>query len=74
MEYSVTDDGVGIAPEHHERIFRMFQTLQPGGENRSTGIGLSIVQKIVEANGGRLALESAPGRGSTFRFSLPEPR
>ncbi len=61
----VEDDGVGIDPMHHERIFRIFQALAPGG----TGIGLAIVQKIVERHGGRVTVESAPGRGSVFKFS-----
>jgi PAS domain S-box-containing protein len=71
VEYSVSDDGVGIAPEHHERIFRIFQTLRDDGKGHTTGIGLSIVQKIVRSNGGELALESSPGGGSTFRFMIP---
>ena len=71
VRFSVADDGVGIAPEHHQRIFRIFQTLQADRKARSTGIGLSIVQKIVQLNGGELELESMPGEGTTFRFSMP---
>jgi PAS domain S-box-containing protein len=71
VTFAVRDDGVGIAPEHHARIFRIFQTLQIDPKERSTGIGLSIVQKIVRWNGGELEVESAPGEGTTFRFSMP---
>jgi signal transduction histidine kinase len=70
-QFWVSDDGVGIAPEHHSRIFRIFQTLQIDPKERSTGIGLSIVQKIIQFNGGELVVESAPDRGTTFRFSMP---
>lgn len=71
VAFCVADDGVGIAPEHHQRIFRIFQTLGRGGGKRSTGIGLAIVQKIVESNGGELRVESAPGDGTRLLFSLP---
>jgi PAS domain S-box-containing protein len=66
-EFWVRDDGPGIPPEHHERIFEVFQTLKPSSE--STGIGLSIVKKIVEAEGGTLRLTSEVGMGSTFSFT-----
>ena len=67
--FSVTDDGSGIAPEHQERIFRIFQTLSNRDQSDNTGIGLSIVKKIVESQGGTIELESAIGKGTTFRFS-----
>jgi len=71
VEFAVTDDGPGIPPEHHERVFRMFATLKPRDEVEGSGMGLAIVKKVVEARGGRISLESAPGVGSTFRFTWP---
>jgi signal transduction histidine kinase len=70
--FSVADNGPGIAPEYHERIFGIFQTLAARDKVEGTGIGLSVVKKIVEARGGRVTLESAPGSGATFRFTWPE--
>ena len=67
--FSVTDDGAGIAPEHHDRIFGIFQTLSSRDSTENTGIGLSIVKKIVEERGGKIELESQVGLGTTFRFS-----
>jgi signal transduction histidine kinase len=69
-EFTVQDDGVGIEAQHFERIFRMFQTLDPNRE--TTGVGLTIVKKIVEMHGGAIALESTPGAGATFRFTVPK--
>ncbi|MFE8595611.1 PAS domain-containing sensor histidine kinase [Archangium violaceum] len=71
-EFSVADNGPGIAPEYHERIWGIFQTLRARDEVESTGIGLSVVKKSVEARGGRAWLESAPGQGATFRFTWPK--
>lgn len=68
-EFSVTDNGPGIAPENHERIFGIFQTLKGQDVQESTGIGLSIVKKIIEAEGGLITLESNLGEGATFRFT-----
>ncbi len=70
-EFSVADDGPGIAPEYHERVFRVFQTLAARDERESTGIGLSIVRKVVESCGGRVWVESAPERGTVFKFTWP---
>jgi PAS domain S-box-containing protein len=70
-ELSVADDGPGIAPAYHERIWQVFQTLAPRDRVESTGIGLSVVRKIVEHRGGRAWVESAPGAGATFRFTWP---
>ncbi len=67
--FSVTDDGAGIAPEHQERVFGIFQTLSSRDNNENTGIGLSIVKKIVESQGGKIELDSEIGKGTTFRFS-----
>ncbi len=71
FEFSVSDDGPGIAAEHHKKVFMMFQTLQPRDQVESTGLGLSLVKKLVEEEGGTISLDSAPGRGATFRFTWP---
>jgi PAS domain S-box-containing protein len=67
-EFTVRDQGPGIAPEYHERIFTIFQTLEARDVVESTGIGLSIVKKLVEGRGGRVWVDSAAGEGATFRF------
>ena len=67
----VQDDGPGIAKEHHERVFLMFQTLQPRDRVESTGLGLSLVTKLVEEEGGRVTLVSAEGEGARFEFTWP---
>ncbi|HEX8435321.1 PAS domain-containing sensor histidine kinase [Archangium sp.] len=71
-EFSVADDGPGIAPEYHERIWGLFQTLRSQDDQAGTGIGLSVVKKSVESRGGRAWLESALGQGATFRFTWPK--
>lgn len=71
FEFAVSDDGPGIAPEHHDRIFMMFQTLQPRDVVESTGLGLSLVKKLVEEEGGTICLESEVGAGAIFRFTWP---
>ena len=71
IEFSVRDDGPGIAPEFHERIWGIFQTLAPRDKVEGTGVGLAVVKKIVETRGGRVSLDSAPGSGAVFRFSWP---
>ncbi|MDJ0648072.1 MAG: ATP-binding protein [Xenococcaceae cyanobacterium MO_188.B19] len=68
-EFGVSDDGMGIEPQYHTRIFAIFQTLQPRDTIESTGIGLSIVKKIVEGQGGKIWVESQLGEGATFYFT-----
>ena len=70
--FSVADNGPGIAPEYHERIFVIFQTLVERDTRESTGVGLAIVKKIVERQGGRIGLTSAEGAGATFYFTWPK--
>jgi PAS domain S-box-containing protein len=71
-KFSVSDNGPGIDKKDFERIFKVFQTLAPHGTFESTGIGLTVVKKIVELYGGKIWLESKVGEGSTFFFTLPK--
>jgi PAS domain S-box-containing protein len=71
-QFTVTDDGPGIASEYHEKVFTIFQTLKARDHAENTGIGLSIVKKIIETRGGIIQLESQAGQGASFRFTWPK--
>lgn len=70
--FSVSDNGPGIEEKYFDKIFQMFQTLTPRDEFESTGIGLTVVKKIIEMYGGRILVESEVGNGTTFFFTLPK--
>jgi signal transduction histidine kinase len=70
--FSVSDNGPGIDEKYHDRIFQLFQTLAPRDDYESTGIGLTLVKKIVELYRGKVWVESRLGAGSTFFFTLPK--
>jgi PAS domain S-box-containing protein len=71
-KFTVADDGPGIPPEYHEKVFSIFQTLNKDSTHENTGIGLSIVKKILEAEGGDIWLESQVGKGTAFYFTWPK--
>jgi signal transduction histidine kinase len=68
---SVADEGAGIAPDEQERIFDRFYQSRNGNHARGTGIGLTIAQRFTAQHGGRIWVDSEPGRGATFSFTMP---
>src|SRR5690606_26155692 len=72
VEFTISDDGPGIAPEYQDRVWGIFQTLVSRDKVEGTGVGLALVKKIVERRGGRVSVESAPDQGATFRFVWPK--
>lgn len=71
VRFSVEDDGPGIPPERQSEVFRIFQTLRPKDEHETTGVGLTLVKKIVETHGGEIEIASGSGRGTRFEFTWP---
>jgi light-regulated signal transduction histidine kinase (bacteriophytochrome) len=71
-ELAIADNGIGIPPEHHARVWQLFQTLQSRDVVESTGIGLAIVRKQVEGNGGRAWIDPSTPSGATIRFTWPK--
>ena len=72
VAFSVSDNGPGIAQQHHARIFQIFQSLQPRDQVEGSGMGLAIVEKTIESQGGHVTVESDIGQGATFRFTWPK--
>lgn len=73
-QFMVADDGPGIPPQYHDKVFALFNTGSVLENPESTGVGLSIVKRIIEEHGGSITLESEKDQGATFRFSWPMPQ
>jgi signal transduction histidine kinase len=71
VEFAVKDDGPGIDPAFHQRIFEMFQTLKPRDLVEGSGVGLAVVKRSVESRGGTIWVDSTEGQGATFCFTWP---
>ncbi|MDH5753259.1 MAG: ATP-binding protein, partial [Deltaproteobacteria bacterium] len=71
-QFCVADNGIGIDPSQHERIFQIFRRLESGTDKKHLGIGLSLVKKIIENYGGRIWVESQKQQGCRFFFTIPE--
>lgn len=70
--FKVTDNGVGIPPEHQDRVFKVFERLTPNQATQGTGMGLAMVKKVIECHGGTIGVESQPGAGTSFWFTIPK--
>jgi PAS domain S-box-containing protein len=71
-QFTIKDNGPGIAEEYHKKVFKVFQTIEARDKKESTGIGLSIVQKIIEETGGSIRIESEEDKGASFIFTIPK--
>ena len=72
--FAVADNGIGIEPQYREKIFEIFQRLDPASETQGTGIGLTLCRRIIHHFGGDIWVESEPGRGTTVNFTLRDGR
>ena len=72
VELSISDDGPGIDPQYHDQVFNIFETIKTRDEVEGRGMGLAMVKKIVETQGGKITLDLIPGEGATFRFTWPK--